>query len=116
MKAPADGWDDEEREAIAELRDELETLQARHRDDPEIALLRAARHAALPSEVQQAADDLTTVLRVDPNNRQALLLRAKLYERLRQGQSAKNDFEQACALGSDEACAAVAHLATTPPQ
>jgi hypothetical protein len=57
MKAPADGWDDEEREAIDELRDELETLQARHRDDPEIALLRAARHAALPSDVQQAADD-----------------------------------------------------------
>jgi hypothetical protein len=57
MKAPADGWDDEEREAIAELRDELETLQARHRDDPDIALLRAARHAVLPSDVQQAADD-----------------------------------------------------------
>jgi hypothetical protein len=57
MKAPADGWDGEERDAIDELRNELETLQARHRDDPEIALLRAARHAALPPDVQQAADD-----------------------------------------------------------
>ena len=57
MKAPADWWDGEERDAIDELRDELETLQARHRDDPEIALLRAARHAVLPSDVQQAADD-----------------------------------------------------------
>ena len=57
MKAPADGWDDEERDAIDELRDELETLQTRHRDDPEIALLRAARHAVLPPDVQQAADD-----------------------------------------------------------
>ncbi len=57
MKAPADGWDGEERDAIDELRDELETLQARHRDDPEIALLRAARHAVLPPDVQQAADD-----------------------------------------------------------
>jgi predicted Zn-dependent protease len=57
MKAPADGWDGEERDAIDELRDELETLRARHRDDPEVALLRAARHAVLPPEVQQAADD-----------------------------------------------------------
>jgi predicted Zn-dependent protease len=57
MKAPADGWDGEEREAIDELRDELETLRARHRDDPEIALLRAARHEVLPPDAQQAADD-----------------------------------------------------------
>lgn len=57
MKAPADGWDDEERAAIDELRDELETVQTRHRDDPEIALLRAARHTVLPPDLQQAADD-----------------------------------------------------------
>ena len=60
MKAPADGWDGEERDAIDELRDELETLRARHRDDPEIALLRAARHTALPRDLQQAADDRLT--------------------------------------------------------
>jgi predicted Zn-dependent protease len=57
MKAPADGWDGEERDAIDELRDELEPLQARHRDDPEIALLRAARHTVLPAGAQEAADD-----------------------------------------------------------
>lgn len=58
MKAPADGWDDDEREAIDELRKELETLQARHRDDPEIALLRAARHSALPPDVEAAQERL----------------------------------------------------------
>jgi len=63
MKAPDDGWDDEERAAIDELRDQLETLRARHRGDPgdpgdpEIALLRAARQGVLPADVQQAADD-----------------------------------------------------------
>jgi len=63
---------------------------------------------------RRAVDDLTTVLRVDPANRQALLLRAKLYERLDQGSSAKSDFERACSLGSEEACAAVAHYAASP--
>jgi len=67
-------------------------------------------------KLQQAVDDLTTVLRVDPANRQALLLRAKLYERLQQGLAAKNDLEQACGLGSDEACAAVARFAATLPR
>jgi tetratricopeptide (TPR) repeat protein len=81
----------------------------------EARILRSQVYARM-DKLQQAADDLTTVLRVDPNNRQALLLRAKLYERLRQGQSAKSDLERACTLGSDEACAAVAHLATTPFQ
>jgi tetratricopeptide (TPR) repeat protein len=62
---------------------------------------------------QRAVEDLTTVLRVDPANRQALLLRAKLYERLDQGSSAKSDFERACSLGSEEACAAVAHFTSS---
>jgi hypothetical protein len=57
MKAPADGWDREEREAVEELRDELETLQVRRRDDPEIDLLRAARHDALPPDLQTVAHD-----------------------------------------------------------
>jgi hypothetical protein len=56
MKAPADGWSDDERDAIGELRDELEVLRTRHRDDPDLAVLRAARHAVLPPDVQQAAD------------------------------------------------------------
>lgn len=66
MKAPADGWDAGEREALDALRDELETLQARHRDDPQIATLRAALHDILPAEMQRAADDR---LLKDPWNR-----------------------------------------------
>ncbi len=81
----------------------------------EAHILRSQVYAHL-DKLPQAVDDLTTVLRVDPANRQALLLRAKLHERLQQGLSAKNDFDRACALGSDEACAAVAHLATAPSQ
>ena len=57
MKAPDDGWDREEREAIEELQDELEALQARHQHDPGIDLLRAARHDALPPDLQEAAQD-----------------------------------------------------------
>ena len=81
----------------------------------EAYILRSQAYAHL-DKLQQAADGLTTVLRVDPNNRQALLLRAKLYDRLRQGLSAKSDWERACTLGSDEACATVAHLAAAPLQ
>jgi len=79
----------------------------------EAHLLRSQVYAQTDKS-QQAVDDLTTVLRVDPANRQALLLRAKLYERLRQGLSAKSDFERACSLGSEEACAAVAHFTASP--
>ena len=48
MKPPADGWDRDERDAIDELQDELESLQARHRDDPpiDLAARRASRRAA----------------------------------------------------------------------
>ena len=81
----------------------------------EVHILRSQIYAHL-GKLQQAVDELTIVLRVDPTNRQALLLRAKLYERLQQGPSAKNDLEQACSLGSDEACAAVVRFATTPSQ
>jgi hypothetical protein len=56
MKPPADGWDRDEREAIDELQDELTSLQARHRGDPSLELLRAARHDALPPELQAAAE------------------------------------------------------------
>jgi tetratricopeptide (TPR) repeat protein len=79
----------------------------------EAHILRAQVYAQT-DKPQQAVADLTTVLRVDPANRQALLLRAKLYERLQQGLSAKSDFEKACSLGSEEACAAVAHFASSP--
>jgi hypothetical protein len=55
MKVPADGWDRDEREALDELREPLETLQARHRNDPDIDVLRAAHHDALPPELQTSA-------------------------------------------------------------
>jgi len=55
MKPPADGWDRDEREMIEGLQDELTSLQARHRAEPPIDLLRAARHDALPPDLQAAA-------------------------------------------------------------
>ena len=59
------------------------------------------------SQPERAVNDLTTVVGVDPGNADALLFRAKLYRRLMQGRLAKEDFERACGLGVDEACAAV---------
>ncbi len=56
MKPPADGWDRDEREMMEGLQDELTSLQVRHRDDPAIDLLRAARHDALPPDLQAAAE------------------------------------------------------------
>jgi hypothetical protein len=56
MKPPADGWDRDEREAVEDLQDELTSLQARHRDDPPVDLLRAAEHDALPADLQAAAE------------------------------------------------------------
>lgn len=51
-----------------------------------------------------AIGDLSTILRVDPTDKRALLARAHLYQADRQGDSAKNDLEQACRLGSMPAC------------
>jgi tetratricopeptide (TPR) repeat protein len=53
---------------------------------------------------EQALDDLSTVIRVDPTNSGALLARAKLYQNRLQGRLAKDDFERACVLGSIAAC------------
>jgi len=52
MKTPGDGWDREEREALAPMEAELEALRARHAGDPPFDLLRAARADALPPELQ----------------------------------------------------------------
>jgi tetratricopeptide (TPR) repeat protein len=52
----------------------------------------------------QALEDLSTVIRFDPTNVGALLTRANLYRNRLQGRLAKDDFEQACVLGSIEAC------------
>lgn len=77
----------------------------------EAHILRSQVYAQM-DRVPQAVDDLTIVLRVDPANRQALLLRAKLHERLQQGRSAKDDYDRACSLGSEDACAASARFST----
>ena len=53
---------------------------------------------------EQALEDLSTVIKLDPTNVAALLTRANLYRTRHQGRLAKDDFEQACVLGSIEAC------------
>jgi Tfp pilus assembly protein PilF len=53
---------------------------------------------------EQALEDLSAVIRVDPTNSAALLKRAKLYQNRLQGRLAKDDFERACVLGSIPAC------------
>jgi tetratricopeptide (TPR) repeat protein len=52
----------------------------------------------------QALEDLSVVITLDPTNAGALLTRGKLYRNRLQGWLAKEDFEQACVLGSIEAC------------
>jgi hypothetical protein len=54
MKTPADGWDREEQEALRDLARELEAVQERHRADPPIEMLRAARAGVLPDELQES--------------------------------------------------------------
>jgi tetratricopeptide (TPR) repeat protein len=52
MKTPADGWDRDEREALAPVEAELAAIRARHAGDPPLDLLRAARADALPPDLQ----------------------------------------------------------------
>jgi len=56
------------------------------------------------NQPEQAIEDLSTVIRVDPTNAAALVTRARLYRERLQGQLAKDDLERACALGSIPAC------------
>lgn len=56
------------------------------------------------NQPEQAIDDLSTVIRVDPTNAAAMLTRAKLYRERLQGRLAKDDLERACVLGSIPAC------------
>ncbi|MEY4704762.1 MAG: hypothetical protein RL042_958 [Nitrospirota bacterium] len=56
------------------------------------------------NQPEQALEDLSTVIRVDPTNAAALLTRAKLYRERLQGRLAKDDLERACVLGSIPAC------------
>jgi len=56
------------------------------------------------NQQEQAIEDLSTVIRVDPANTAALLTRAKLYRERLQGWLAKDDLERACVIGSVQAC------------
>ena len=56
------------------------------------------------NQPEQAIEDLSTVIRVDPTNSVALVARAKLYRERLQGRLAKDDLERACVLGSVQAC------------
>ena len=53
---------------------------------------------------EQALDDLSTVILIDPTHVAALVTRAHLYQARLQGRLAKDDFERACVLGSIKAC------------
>jgi tetratricopeptide (TPR) repeat protein len=56
------------------------------------------------NQPEQAIEDLSTVIQVDPTNAAALVTRAKLYRERLQGRLAKDDLERACVLGSIPAC------------
>ena len=53
MTPPADGWDRQEQEALRDLEQRFDALRERHRADPPIELLRAARAGVLPEELQE---------------------------------------------------------------
>ena len=69
----------------------------------EAYLLRSQLYQKL-GQSPQAVADLTVVIGIDPAHVQALLMRGKLHRELLQGHLAKEDFEQACILGSSAAC------------
>jgi hypothetical protein len=50
-------WDRDERAALAGLEDQIEAMASRHRDDPPLAMLRAAQADALPPDLQGAIAD-----------------------------------------------------------
>jgi tetratricopeptide (TPR) repeat protein len=72
-------------------------------------LLRSRIYTEL-GDLSRATEDLTTLIKVDPTNAQAFLLRGQLYRRLLQGRLAREDLERACLLGAEEACASVQTL------
>jgi len=72
-------------------------------DHKEAYLIRSDIYQRLNQPVR-AIEDLSVVLRVEPADTHALVMRAKLYRDQLQGHLAKNDFERACMLGAREAC------------
>jgi tetratricopeptide (TPR) repeat protein len=94
------------RQALATLNQVLENAPHQNwaAQEKDALLLRAQVYEQLGDQDRTVAD-LSTVIRVDPANTKALLLRARHYQKLRQGRLAREDFEQACAMGMEEACA-----------
>jgi TolA-binding protein len=52
MSTRPDDWDQDERQALSGLEDQLETIRRRHAGNPPLEMLRAARAGALPDEAQ----------------------------------------------------------------
>jgi tetratricopeptide (TPR) repeat protein len=77
-------------------------------------LLRSRIYTEL-GDLNRAAEDLTTFIRVDPTNAEAFLLRGELYRRLMQGRLAKDDLERACLLGAEAACTAAPSMPPRAP-
>lgn len=53
MNSDRDDWDPDEREALDGVRDQLAIIRERHRSDPSLDLLRAAKAEVLPGAVQE---------------------------------------------------------------
>lgn len=69
----------------------------------EAYLLRSKIHQQLKQPILAIAD-LNAILRVDPAEKRALIAKAQLYQDELQRDSAKNDFDRACELGSTRVC------------
>jgi hypothetical protein len=52
MSTSGNDWDRDEHDALDRVRDQLEAIRERHKDDPALDLLRAARADVLPGELQ----------------------------------------------------------------
>ncbi len=100
-QADAKSW----RQALATLKKLLnpQTPESWIPDQIEAYILRSEIYLKL-NQPEQAIEDLSTVIRVDPTNTKALLTRAKLYRERLQGWLAKDDLERACVIGSVQAC------------
>jgi tetratricopeptide (TPR) repeat protein len=100
-QADAKSW----HQALATLRKLLnpQTPESWIPDQIEAYILRSEIYLKL-NQPEQAIEDLSTVIRVDPTNTKALLTRAKLYRERLQGWLAKDDLERACVIGSVQAC------------
>ena len=57
MNIDRHAWDRDEREALAGLEDEIETMRQRHAGDPPFELLRAAHADALPPDLQTTVSE-----------------------------------------------------------